>query len=139
MKSKTLLRIAAVLILVHLLGHTMGHLGWDKPEDPKMLEVVNTMKGYSSEFMGATKSMADYYNGYSLLMFVVLGMSFVVIWSVSTVIEKLGPIGALLYPFGIGFILFGVIEFIYFFPFAAIISFLAGLAILIAGVRAKSS
>ena len=74
MKSKLLLRIACLLILVHLLGHSLGHLQWDKPKDPKMKEVVDMMKGYSTEFMGATKSMANYYEGYSLIMFFVFGL-----------------------------------------------------------------
>lgn len=45
MKSKILLRIASLLILVHLLGHSLGHLQWDKPKDPMMKEVVDMMKG----------------------------------------------------------------------------------------------
>ena len=75
MKAKILLRVASLLILVHLLGHSMGHLQWDKPKDPKMKEVVDIMKGYSTQFMGATKSMANYYEGYSLLMFFVFAMT----------------------------------------------------------------
>lgn len=59
MKAKILLRIAALLILVHLLGHSIGHSTWDTPEDQKMDEVVAAMKGYKADFMGATKSMAD--------------------------------------------------------------------------------
>jgi len=127
MKAKTLLRIAAGLITVHLLGHSVGHFSWDKPEDPKMQEVVNSMKGYSAEFMGATKSMADYFNGYSLIMFGLFGMTIVILWFASGFINDQRPIAIkVLYPVAIAYLAFGVIEYIAFFPFAASMSFLAG-------------
>lgn len=130
MKSKILLRIACVLILVHLLGHTMGHLQWDKPKDPKMKEVVDVMKGYSSEFMGATKSMASYFEGYSVILFFVFGMTIMILWSVSGFIETNRPIAIkILYPIAITYLAFGVVEYLYFFLFAASISFLAGVCV----------
>jgi len=128
METKILLRIAAFLILVHLLGHSIGHFTWDKPSDPKMQDVVTTMKGYSVEFMGATKSMADYYNGYSLIMFGLFGMTVLVLWILSnhaTTSQKL--VKQMLYPIGLTYVIFGIIEWLYFFPFAAIISILAGI------------
>src|SRR4051812_10912589 len=120
MKSKLLLRIAIAFIFVHLLGHSIGHVGWDKPKDPKMQEVVQAMKGYSGEFMGATKSMADYYNGYSLIMFVVFVMSIFLLWTVSGFIETNRSIAVrILYPMAAAYITLSAIEFVYFFPFAA--------------------
>ncbi|HTH57691.1 MAG TPA: hypothetical protein VL728_16710 [Cyclobacteriaceae bacterium] len=130
MKSKTLLRIACALILIHLIGHSMGHLQWDKPKDPKMKEVVEVMKGYSSEFMGATKSMANYFEGYSIILFFVFGMTILILWSVSGFIETNRPIAIkILYPIAITYLAFGVIEYLYFFLFAASISFLAGVCV----------
>ena len=32
MKAKVLLKIAAGLILIHLIGHGVGHTDWDKPD-----------------------------------------------------------------------------------------------------------
>ena len=49
MKAKVLLKIAAGLILIHLIGHAVGHTAWDKPADPKMMEVVTAMKNYEGE------------------------------------------------------------------------------------------
>lgn len=130
MKSKLLLRIACVLILVHLLGHSMGHLQWDKPKDPKMKEVVDLMKSYSTEFMGATKSMANYYEGYSLIMFFVFAMTILILWSVSSFIDTHKDFAVkILYPIAITYLAFGVIEYFYFFIFAASISFLAGVCV----------
>jgi hypothetical protein len=133
MKIKILIRISAVLICVHLLGHCVGHLSWDKPDDSRMVEVISSMKGYSAEFMGATKSMADYYHGYSLMMFGLFAMSIVLLWILSnhaTTNQKL--VKQLLYPIGIIYVCFGIIEVIYFFPFAAIVSLLAGIFVLLA-------
>jgi len=133
MTAKLLIRISAILILVHLLGHSAGHIGWDKSEDPKMNEVVNVMKGYSAEFMGATKSMADYYVGYSYIMFGLFGMSILLLWMLSnhtTTNQKL--VKQLLYPIGVSYLFFGLTEYVYFFPFAAIISLIAGLCALFA-------
>lgn len=138
MKSKNLLRIACVLILVHLLGHSMGHLQWDKPKDPKMKEVVDAMKGYSTEFMGASKSMANYFEGYSIILFFVFGMTIMILWSVSSFIESNKPIAIkILYPIAITYIAFGVVEYLYFFLFAASISFLAGVCVFLGINSAK--
>ena len=80
MKPKVLLRIAAGLVFIHLLGHGVGHKDWDKPEDPKMMDVVTAMKSYKGEFMGAIHSMADYYNGYSIMIFGLYGMTISLLW-----------------------------------------------------------
>ncbi len=127
MKAKHFLRISVGLVLIHLIGHTLGHMGWDKPEDPKMKDVVDTMKNYSSEFMGASQSMADYFNGYSIILIGLLAMSLILFWILSNHVDTnqilVRQIALII---GLGFIFFGIIEYIYFFPFAAIISLLAG-------------
>jgi hypothetical protein len=127
MKAKVLLKIAAGLILIHLIGHAVGHTAWDKPADPKMMEVVTAMKNYEGEFMGAVHSMADYYKGYSILIFGLYGMSISLLWLASGFIQE-HPVIAnkILYPVGIAYLFFAIVEFMYFFPFAASISFLAG-------------
>jgi hypothetical protein len=140
MKAKLLLRIAAVFILIHLLGHSLGHMTWDKQEDPKMQEVVNAMLGYKTEFMGATKSMADYFNGFSLILFFVFGLSICVLWFASGFINDQKQIAKkILYPFGIMYLAFAVIEIIYFFPFAASISAGAGILIFTALLTLKEN
>ena len=136
MTTKILLRIAALLILVHLLGHTGGHFKWDKPEDQQMQGVVDTMLGYKANFMGATRSMGDYFNGYSLMLFFIFGMTISLLWSVSKFGESEKHVTSrILYPIGVTYVAFGVIEFYYFFPFAAIISLGAGISILLAVFR----
>ena len=136
MKSKLLLRIAAGLVLFHLLGHTMGHLTWDKPEDPKMAHVVDTMKGYKADFMGVAKSMADYHVGYSYIVFGLYIMSIAMLWFASGFVNENRAIAQkMLYPLGLAYIFFGVAEYIYFFPLAAITSLLAGVCVIAAVAR----
>jgi hypothetical protein len=130
MKWTVSLRIACVLILIHLLGHTMGHLGWKKPEDPEMRRIVHEMLSYKGNFIGASQSMGDYFHGYSLIMFIVFALSIAVLWLASCekdVRSKFIP--RLLIGFGAAYVLISVIEALYFFPFAAAVSFLAALMI----------
>jgi hypothetical protein len=136
MTTKILLRIAALMILIHLLGHAVGHFTWDKPEDQQMQGVVDTMLGYKANFMGANRSMGDYFNGYSLMLFFIFGMTISLLWTVSKFGESENHVTRkILYPIGIAYVAFGVIEFYYFFPFAAIMSFGAGILILLAVFR----
>ena len=140
MKAKVFLRVAAGLILIHLLGHGVGHKDWDKPTNPKMMDVVTAMKSYQGEFMGATHSMADYYNGYSIIIFGLYGMSISLLWLASGFVREHPTIAIkILYPIGIAYLFFGVVEFIYFFPFAASMSFLAGVLTILSIVMAKRS
>ena len=102
MKPKVLLRIAAGLILIHLFGHGVGHKDWDNPTDPKMMDVVTSMKSYQAEFMGAAHSMADYYNGYSIIIFGLYGMSIALLWLASGFVQEQPTIAIkILYPIGI--------------------------------------
>lgn len=137
MTPKLFIRTSAILIFIHLLGHTMGHLSWDDETGP-LFSVVKEMKSHSAEFMGATKSLADYYNGYSLMIFGLFGMTILVLWILSnhsTTNQKL--VRQILYPVGIAYLFFGIAEYLYFFPFAAIISILAGVSAILATLKLK--
>ena len=133
MTPKLLLRIASILVAIHLAGHTIGHITWDKPEDPKLQEVVTEMKTHKAEFMGAVRGMGDYYNGYSLMMFGLFGMTVIILWVASGFINEQRSIARkVLIPIGLTYLFFGIVEYISFFPFAAGTSFVAGALILVA-------
>jgi hypothetical protein len=124
--------------LIHLAGHTVGHLMWDKPEDAGIKETVSAMKSHEAAFMGATRSMADYYSGYSLIVIVLFVMTIAILWLGSGLFETARDAAKkLLLPVGIAYLAFGVIEFLHFFPFAAAMSFLAGLLTTLAVAVAK--
>jgi hypothetical protein len=61
MKPKMLLRIAAIVMVLHLAGHLFGHLTWKTPPTPEQQEVVKEMTTHKFPFMGAVHSMGDYY------------------------------------------------------------------------------
>jgi hypothetical protein len=129
MNPSLLLRIAAFLLIIHLAGHTAGHLGWDEPKDPGMQEVVNTMKGHKAEFMGASRSMADYFEGYSIIFFMVLIMSISLLFRLSY-FTHIEITKATLWSLGGLWLAIALVEYGTFFPFAALVSGLAGLLIL---------
>lgn len=133
MSAKLSLRIACILITIHLVGHAMGHTTWDSPEDSGMQNVVSAMKGHEAAFMGATRSMADYFNGYSSIMFFVYAMSISVLWTCASVGETNRIFARkILSPIALAYVAFGVVEFMYFFPLAGAMSLGAGLLTLYA-------
>lgn len=130
MSPKLLLRIAAGFILIHFLGHSMGHFTWKDTTDPVKKEVISQMTGHQFPFMGSLRSMGDYFDGYSLILFVVFILSIWLLLIVADMTERLPYIaGRLLWPLALTYLAIGIIEFICFFPFAAGISMGAGLLI----------
>ncbi len=128
MKAKLLLRFAAVLIMVHFLGHLAGHLKRKETTDPIKQEVIRQMTEHKFEFMGTTRSIDEYYEGYSLLMFIVFALVIYLLWISAALAEKQAAIAQkIAWPIAMALLLFSVIEFIYFFPFAAGISLSASI------------
>ncbi|ACT96907.1 LIC_13387 family protein [Dyadobacter fermentans] len=133
MKPKLVLRLAALCIAVHLIGHFFGHFSWKETPDPVKQEVIRQMTGPEFEFMGVMRSMGDYFEGYGLILFVVYGMSIALILSAARYSDSYHDIARkVLTPIGIGYVAMGAIEFVYFFPFAGFISLAAGALIILA-------
>jgi hypothetical protein len=128
MKAKLLIRIAAVLILIHMLGHGFGHFTWQNTDNPVKQEVIKQMFSHEFHFMGTMRSMGDYYRGYSLLLLPVYAMSIVLLWLIANASDTQRRLcRQLLYPIAGAYLFFGAIELTYFFPFAAAMSLGAGL------------
>lgn len=131
MNSKILLRIAAGLMLFHTVGHTMGALTWNQPPTPAAGLVIKGMQAAHFNFMGRYTTIASFYEGYGVIMIFVLLLITAILWLLSIEAEtKLAR--RLMIPLGIFLLLTAVAEFIYFFPFAAAISMLACIAVLMA-------
>lgn len=130
-----LIRIACFCILIHLLGHTAGHFSWRTPENKNILQVVNTMTKHSAPFMGANRSLADFYDGYSLLLLVFFALTIWLLWIISNHIKTQLSLKTMLWPFAFGYLGIAAIEFVRFFPFAAVMSLSAGLLLFLAVVR----
>ena len=117
MSSKNIIRIAAIVILLHGLGHTMGALMWQKPDGDIPYEVVQKMQTVQFSFMGKDGStMADFYSGASYVGTLLLLLITALLWTLSdrkdkAAIQQLWIIAA-------SIVVLAIIEIIYFFPFA---------------------
>jgi hypothetical protein len=129
MSHRILLRIAAICMLIHFLGHTMGHFMWR--DTPGAESVIAAMSGTEFSFMGAERSFADYYEGYS--WFVVFTLAAVTVWLWE--LSRRAVDARLLFPLGMMLIGFAVIEAFHFFPFASAMSAVAGACTLGAAFR----
>lgn len=128
MTAKLFIRTALVFVLIHLVGHTIGHLGWDNETGP-FFGVIKQMKSHSAEFMGATKSMADFFEGYSLILIGLLTTTIILLWILSNnTLSNTKLVKQLLLIIAFAFMVLGITEWVYFFPLAAIISFCAALS-----------
>lgn len=108
---KIALRIAAVLMLLHTLGHTIGALTWKKAPNSRVVIVINGMQTEHFDFMGHPVSLGSYFDGYGFTLIGVLLFISVQLWLLSNtpVRPMIGLLGFLL-------LFVGIIELIYFFP-----------------------
>lgn len=128
---KTLLRIASILMLLHVIGHTVGALTWKKAPNPTIQGVVNAMESNHFPFMGRSISLGAFFDGYGLIMIGVLLLLTSLLW--------LQPDRKTILLLGLFLLFMGIIEMIYFFPFAAAFSLVAALLTLYAYFKWKPS
>ena len=119
MKPKLLLRIAAVLILIHGLLHTIGFSQWKQDTDPARQEVIKQMTGQKLPFMGTLRNMGEYYDGFgycgSIALFLIGALLLIVASGLSsnTALAK-----KVIITLGLALLCWAIDESIYFFPFA---------------------
>ena len=136
MSPQILLRIAALLMLLHAIGHSFGMAGWRKTTDPKKLEVINQMTENKFPFMGQLRSMANYYEGFGHAATISILLIVALLWLISGETANGGTLGVkILWPVAIFCLLLGIDELIYFFPMAAAFSILSGILTLVAIFR----
>jgi hypothetical protein len=128
MKAKITLRYASILMFLHDAGHIFGATTWKQTNDPLKREVIEQMTGKKFPFMGAFRSMGQYFDGYGLLSALAMLLIAIIFWIVSTANSQTVTIckniiivvSVILLPWGIG-------ETIFFFPFAGAFSLLASI------------
>jgi hypothetical protein len=140
MKSKLLLRIAAILMFLHTAGHTSGSLTWKNAPNSAIAGVITAMQTNRFDFMGRSVSIADFFEGYGIGNIWVLLLITVILWFLASDTENQFSVKYLTAIIIFLFFL-AVTEYIYFFPFAAVITLLAGLFALFAriGIANKSN
>jgi hypothetical protein len=129
MKPKLLLRIAAILMFLHTMGHTMGAFSWKTAPNPAVGLVIKGMETNHFEFMGRQVTLASFYDGYGFTMIIVLLFISILLWLLAA--DAGNSLSArLMPPVAVLLLLMGIIEYVYFFPFAAAFTFIAGLCTL---------
>ena len=138
MKPKLLLRLASGLILLHLVLHSIGQSSWKQTTDPIKQSVVSQMTDHKFPFMGTVRSMGDYFNGFGYATSIGLALMGVLLWMLSgSSKENVGLSSKLLAVLAVSLFVWSLDEFIFFFPFAACITLLAGLLTCIATLQLR--
>ena len=126
MKQKWLLRTAAILMLLHSLGHTLGTFSWKKTTDPVKKELISQMTAHAFPIMGKSRSMTDAMDGYGLVVILALLLITAILWICSgeavTDQQLKKKIIALT---AVTLLCWGIIELVYFFPLAAGLTLIA--------------
>lgn len=136
-KPMHLVRIAALLMAFHTLGHTMGALNWKKNPNENVNLVITSMQTEHFDFMGRSATLAQFYEGYGIIMILVLALISLQLWMLSD--ETGNPkAGKILTSMAVFLILMASLEYVYFFPFAAAISFLAGVCVILSLIGKKT-
>ena len=119
MKPKLLLHIAATLILIHGLLHTWGFSQWKQDPDPAKHEVIKQMTGQKLPFMGTSRNMGEYYDGFgycgSIALFLIAALLLI---TASDLSSNTALARKVLITLGIALLFWAIDELIYFFPFA---------------------
>jgi hypothetical protein len=126
MKPKILLRIASIVMILHDVGHMIGSLTWKQAVEPEKQQVIDQMTGHKFPFMGAMRSMGDYYDGYGFASALAILLIAIVLWIVSSSLTQDPRLAKkLLITISATLLAWGINELIFFFPFAAAFSLLA--------------
>jgi hypothetical protein len=139
MSPKIFTRIAAVAVLLLLVGQSMGMLTWDNPADGQKRTVVQMMKAVSTPFMGSTKSLADYYNGDNWLIFGFHALVIFILWVLSAQIgsgQKRSAV-TIVSAIALIYLVFSGVYWAYFFPLPTILSLLTSISLGLAIKRSR--
>lgn len=128
MKPKILLRIAALFVLLHTIGHTLGALTWKQAPNETVGRVITGMQTEHFDFMGRSVTLGGFFDGYGFTMIFVLLLVVILLWQLSNNPENRLAV-KILQPLTCYLLIQAILEFIYFFPFAAVISLLAAISL----------
>jgi len=127
MKPKILLRIAAVVLFLHAIGHSMGTFAWQADFSDIPSEVVAKMYQDQFNFMGKESTMASLFTGNGVGGLILLLLMSVLLWLVSSWNSKQAV--SILWVVGCGIVTLAVSEMIYFFPMAYTFTLLAAVLV----------
>jgi hypothetical protein len=120
MTPKLALRIASGLMIFHVVGHSIGLGGWKKTDDPVQHDIIGQMIGHKFPFMGATRSLAEFYEGFGYAATIAMLLIAVLFWILSGGIASDKVLAKkIITALAAGLAVWAADELIFFFPFAA--------------------
>ncbi|TZF83951.1 hypothetical protein FW774_10905 [Pedobacter sp. BS3] len=126
MKAKLILRIASVIMFLHLLGHMVGATTWKTNPDATVQETIKGMTEHSFVFMGAKQTLAGHHEGYGYAGALALLFFSIILWIISNADAQTKSISSkIVLVLSTILLLWGIDELIYFFPFAAAFSLIS--------------
>ena len=126
MTPKVLLRISAVSIFFNAAFHIYTHLQWKALADPASVAVVNQLPDAKIALLGASHSLAEYFDGYGYIIAIFLVLVGALLWALSDISEKFpAPSLKLLIPLVLFLIVLFFYTLILFIPVEAAFSALA--------------
>ena len=124
MLPKILLRVAAVLMFIHGILHTIGFTSWKT--DANRQDVVKAMNGPKLPFMGASRNIAEFYDGFGYASTIALLLMASLLWVVSgELLSNVTLSKKVILILAFALLFWGADELIYFFPFAVCITWLS--------------
>ena len=79
MTARRLLRIAAILSLLHFLGHSAG-MPWTPSEGGETATVIGGMKSFRFDVLGSARTYWDFYQGFGLMVSVFILLESALLW-----------------------------------------------------------
>jgi hypothetical protein len=131
LKASTFYRIAAVLILLFAIGHTVGFL----QSDPKwgVDSLLLSMKSTHFDIQGFSRSYWDFFLGFGFFVTVFLLFAAVLAWQLGGVaLETLVTMRGLAWAFALCFVAITILSWRYFFAIPIVLSSLITLCLILA-------
>ena len=136
MKPSTLYRIAAVLILLFAIGHTLGFLQHD-PEW-KVDALLASMQSIHFNIQGSSRSYWDFFVGFGLFVTVFLLFAAVLAWQLGGLAaETLLRMRVVKWAFALCFAVVTVLSWLFFFAVPRFVSFLITVCLGFAAARSS--
>jgi hypothetical protein len=116
MQPRLLLRMSAVLTLVHALLNTFAGLLSGASRSQDEMAVLNAMKALRFDAMGSLRTYWDFYFGFGLFLTVSLLLLSRLMWQLAALVDaEPGKVRPLIAALCIGFLAFAVLSALFFF------------------------
>jgi len=133
LKASLFYRIAAVLILLFDIGHTVGFLQHD-PEW-KVDSLIGSMKSIHFDVQGFSRSYWDFFVGFGLFVTVFLLLAAVVAWQLGRLdAETLARVRGIGWSLALCFVVLTFLSFRYFFVLPLIFSIVIAVCLMLAAL-----